>query len=352
MFEIYISFIMFSVVLIIIYKKFFENGYETGEWLTVNKDIKIEYEINWDISEKSVIRVLNFSKWKKYFMGIDLFTNINNKGGIYLKFEEDCVLDVCDNMMNNIYNIVNPSTIIFSNQDNKYHYNLSKDKKYIFFLRTNKEKNLNIKTKKYSDINNNKEKILKHSNQICCIDEDNLFQEFYKKCEDIKTAMLKRNYNLVKIGKSEEYLSFPNNSISNKLTIEVELGDVIILVTTNKKFTSEMKNHLIEVNSENNNFVWEPSSNENISFLLLDNCDQDDTFNFYERTTNVKNGSNLLPFQVFSKGFNIIIVSSAYCIILYSCSSITIPSILSSFLILMVKKLYTCNYFVTCKFDI
>lgn len=298
MFEIYISFIMFTVILFIVYNKFFEKGYKEGEWLTINKDIKIEYKINWDVSKKSVIRVLNFSNWKKYFMTIDLFQTVKQEEGIYLKFNDDCILDVCDNKMNNIYNIVNPVNIIFSNQKNKNHYTLSEDKKYIFFLRTNEEKNLNIITKKYYKIKNNKEKISRHSNQICCIDEDDLFQEFYKKCEDLKNAMLKRSYNLTKIGKSEEYLSFPNNSISNKLTMEIELGDVIVLVTTNKKITSEMKNHIIEINSENNNFVWEPDAGDNIVFLLLDNCDQDDTFHFYERTTNIKNGSNILPFQV------------------------------------------------------
>ena len=73
---------------------------------------------------------------------------------------------------------------------------------------------------------------------------------------------------------------------------------MLILVTTNKRLTSDMKNHSIEINSQNNNFVWEPKSQSNIAHMLLDNCDQDDTFYFYERTTNIKNSSNILPFQV------------------------------------------------------
>jgi hypothetical protein len=287
MFEIYITLVIFSVVIILIYTKFFD------------KDIKIEYKINWDVTKNSVVKVLNFSRWKKYFFGQNLFVELKNKEGIYLSIKEDCILDVCDNMMNNIYHIIDPKEIIFSlDTENKTHYNLERSKKYIFFLRTNIEKNINIETLKYGNINKSVKKVVKKSNQICCIDEDTLFQDFYKKCEDLREAMLKRGYDLVNIGKSEEYLSFPNNSISNKLELKVELGDVIILVTTNKKLTSEMKNHLIEINSENNSFDWEPTSDENIVFLLLDNCDKDDTFCFYERTTNIKNGSNILPFQV------------------------------------------------------
>ena len=59
-----------------------------------------------------------------------------------------------------------------------------------------------------------------------------------------------------------------------------------------------MKNHVIEVNSKNNNFDWKPSGEGEISHLLLDNCDDCDNFTFYERTTNVTNTSKILNFGV------------------------------------------------------
>ena len=136
MFEISIITIIFTICLIIIYRKFFKPEYESGEWLTIDKDIKIDYNINWDVSEKSVVKVLNFKKWRKYFFGGDLFNTFSEKEGLLLKFKDDCILDVCDDKMNNIFHIINPQYIIFSNYSEN-HYKLNHKKRYVFFLRTN-----------------------------------------------------------------------------------------------------------------------------------------------------------------------------------------------------------------------
>ena len=63
MFEIYILLVIFVATVVVIYKKFYKLNYSKGEWLTVNKDIKVENEIDWDITDKSVVRILNFKKW-------------------------------------------------------------------------------------------------------------------------------------------------------------------------------------------------------------------------------------------------------------------------------------------------
>ena len=300
MFEIYILLVIFVATLVVIYRKFYQFKYCTGEWLTINKDIKVENDIDWDISDKSVIRILNFKKWTQFFFGSDLYTQITKDEGIVMKFTDDCVLDVCDENMDNIHHIVDPKLVIFSREDDPRVYKINPERKYIFFLRTDIDKNLNSRIYKFYDMKEAKITGFSTKCQICYLDEDELFKEFYKECEKIRDAMSKRGYNLVNVTKSDEYVSFPNNSISNKLKIESELGDVLILVTTNKTVTSEMMHHKIEVNSENNSFNWHPDGDSNISHLLLDNCDQDDTFCFYERTTNIKNGSNILPFQVLT----------------------------------------------------
>lgn len=300
MFEIYILLVIFVATLTVIYKKFYKPVYTKGEWLTINKDIKIENDIEWDITDKSIIRVVNFKKWSRYFFGSDLFIKINKTEGIVLKFTEDCILDVCDDMMNSIHHIVDPKLAIFSNETDPRIYRLEENKKYIFFLRSDSDKNLDAQIYKFSDMKKAKISGYGKRCQLCYLDEDELFKEFYRECERIRDAMAKRGYQLANVTKSNEYLSFPNNSISNKLEIESEIGDVLILVTTNKRTTSDMLNHKIEVNSSNNSFIWKPSNDSNISHMLLDNCDQDDTFYFYERTTNIKNGSNILPFQVLT----------------------------------------------------
>ena len=63
MFEIYILLVIFVATVVVIYKKFYQSNHSTGEWLTINKDIKIENDIDWDITDKSVVRILNFKKW-------------------------------------------------------------------------------------------------------------------------------------------------------------------------------------------------------------------------------------------------------------------------------------------------
>ena len=300
MLEIYILSVIFTIIIFAMYKKFKTFPYTKGEWLTINKDIKMETDINWDITDKSVVRVLNFKSWRKVFFGGDLFQNFEDKEGIIFKFKNNCILDVYNQNMENVYHIVNPDLIIFSNEFDPRIYRINPKDKYIFFARTSEENQkfssqiYKIRDMKKVNIKGRKCK----NNQLCYVDEDNLFNSFYKRCEDIRDAMHKRGYDLVSVEKSEEYLSFPNNTISNKVELETELGDVLILVTTNKSITTEMKNHGIEINSRNNSFIWRPEGDETIVHMLLDNCDQDDIFRFYERTTNIKNSSNILPFQV------------------------------------------------------
>ncbi len=300
MLEIYILSVIFTIIIFVMYKKFKSSGYTKGEWLTINKDIKMETDINWDITDKSVVRVLNFKSWRKVFFGGDLFQNFEDKEGIIFKFKNNCILDVYNQNMENVYHIVNPNLIIFSNEFDPRIYRINPKDKYIFFARTSDEdQNFSSEIYRVKDMQKVNIKGRKCSNnQMCYVDEDNLFNSFYKRCEDIRDAMYKRGYDLVSVEKSEEYLSFPNNTISNKVELETELGDVLILVTTNKSITTEMKNHGIEINSGNNSFVWKPEGDDTIVHMLLDNCDQDDVFKFYERTTNIKNSSNILPFQV------------------------------------------------------
>ena len=64
MFEYYITSIILIVSLYIVYKKYFDKDYSSGEWLEVNKDINIKYHLEWDISANSNIKIylLSLSK--------------------------------------------------------------------------------------------------------------------------------------------------------------------------------------------------------------------------------------------------------------------------------------------------
>lgn len=299
--------IIFAVSLVLVYKKLIVNKPVKGKWLTIDKDIKLKNNLEWDISNKSVVKILNFRPLMNVLFGKDLYISLKDTEAIVIKTKGNCILDVCDNYLNSIYHIIDPKIAVFSLKKEGKSYTLKKDKKYIFFMRTEVDDNSRILGYKIPNVNKIDFKKIKRKETSLYTDEEDLFSEFYKKCSDINNAMKKRGYILTNIHKSQEYLSFPNKTISNKVEVVSELGDVFILVTTNKKLTSNMKNHTIEINSANNSFLWKPEDNETISHLLLDNCDQDDTFTFYERTTNLSNNSNILPFQVlmFKRDYNI-----------------------------------------------
>lgn len=303
MFEYYIVFIILVVSIYMIYNKYFNQKYIQGEWLEINKDINIEQDLKWDISSNSNIKVANFSGWKKYFFGEDLFVSIKEKEALIMDFkndeDSDCILDVYDDKMKNVYHFVDPEFLIFGYSNNHRHYYLEPNKRYIFFLRNNfLDGQVKTILRKYYDIEKIKKKGRKCEGYISCVDEDNMNQEYVEKSSQIVDAMKKRGYYLGNMIQSEQYLSFPSNNIGNKISIEAELGDVLILICTNKEKTCGMINHTIEINSQNNNLNWYPDDDENVSHLLLNNCDQDDVFTFYERTTNISNDSNILPFHV------------------------------------------------------
>ena len=303
MFKFYITLVFFVVCLYLIYHKYFNKNYHLGEWLEIGKDININYKLEWDISNNSSVKIANFSTWKKYLFGGDFFNKIKEKEAVIMDFygsqESHCILDVCDENMRSVYHIINPEFLIFSNQSNENHYYLETNKKYIFFVRDNHlGKQSKTILRKYKNIDLIKNKSKENKIQTCCINEEELHKEFLVKCEGLMDAMKKRYYILSNIARSEEYMSFPSNIISNKLQVESEVGDVLILVCTNKSKTAGMINHTIEINSKNNNLNWFPEDDETISHLLLNNCDQDDVFSFFERTTNVSNGSKILPFHV------------------------------------------------------
>lgn len=305
MFELYISLIIFCISLKLIYNKYFRKNYKEGEWLLVNKDLESKYFLNWDVSKNSCIRIANFSKFKKYFFGKDLYQKLKPDSGILMTFnQKNLILDVYDENMINIYHLIDPDFLIFSTIKKDNHYELESNKKYIFFVRS-KEKDFKYKLQKYKNISKIDFNIKINNQVIHTVNEEELYEEFAKMCIEIRDSMSKKNFSLVDIVKSEEYVSYPSNNIANKLSINSNSGDVLILVCTNKGKTSCMKNHVIEINSSNNSFEWKPDNDENICHLMLENFDVSGEVTFYERTTNISNGSNIL-------NFNVMVFSSNY----------------------------------------
>ena len=194
MFKFYLTLVFSIILLYLIYNKYFNNNYRIGEWLEINRDINIKYQLEWDISNNSSVKIANFSTWKKYFFGNDFYNTIKNNEAIVMDFfptqDSNCILDVCDQEMKPIYHIIDPDFLIFSNQNNKNHYNLEPKKKYIFFLRDNHLGNQS-KTilRKYKDIT----KITKKPNNknilTCCIDEEELHKEFVTKLLESKGVL-------------------------------------------------------------------------------------------------------------------------------------------------------------------
>ena len=303
MFEYYVMTLVIIISIYLIYHKYFISDFIKAEWLQINKDINFKNNLNWDISSNSVVKVANFSRWNGFFHGRDLFTKIKEKEAVMMIFKNDedseCVLDVLDENMKSVHRIFDPESIVFSCTEKEFHYYLEKDKKYIFFLRNNfLDQQVKSEIRKYRDVEKIKGKLSKCEGEICYVNEENIHEEYISKCNQIMEAMKKRNYRLVNISKSEQYLSYPANNIGNKVSVKVKLNEVLILMCSNKEKTCGALNHNIEINSKNNNLNWYPDDNETISHLLLDNSDQSDIFTFYERLINVSNGSHVLPFHV------------------------------------------------------
>jgi len=303
MFEIYITLIFFFTTLYFIYKRYFYGDIIKGEWLEINRDISIKNGFNWDISGNSNIKILNFSNWRRYFFGATLFQKLGGEEGFVMNFGRTygChyTLDVYDEEMIPIHSIIDPDSLIFSPTGNPGHYPLDPDRGYIFFLRTchtgmdtTPEVHRHRRIKEFRGISSIRDW------KLSVTDESELEEYFQEKAISIKSAMIKRGYYLAEIHSSEEYLSFPSSVICHRTGVPTTLGDVIILLCTNKWKTMGMANHSVEVNSANKNLNWKPDDNGIISHLLIDNSDGDDMIQFYERTTNVSNKSNILPFQV------------------------------------------------------
>ena len=211
--------------------------------------------------------------------------------------EKNSILDVYNKNMENIYHIIDPDCLIFSPIENENYYTLDSNEEYIFFLRSD-NKSSEYRLLKYNDISNLDFEIKIENQLIQAVDENELYDEFTNRCIELRDSMQNRGFFLVDIKRSEEYISFPSNIIANKLVVFLEKGDIVILVCTNKKKTSNMSNHVIEINSVYNNMEWSPNNEENISHLVLDNCDDSGKFIFYERTTNISNSSNILNFDI------------------------------------------------------
>jgi hypothetical protein len=296
MLELYITFFFF--ILFYIYRKYFNKNYTEGEWLIIDEDLKFKNLLEWDISNRSFIKIANFKNYTKYFLGKDLYHKLGDKEAILMNFKEKkSILDVYNKNMENIYHIIDPDSLIFSPIENENYYILNSNEEYIFFLRSDK-KTSEYRLLKYKDITKFDFEIKIQNQLIHAVDENDLYDEFKNRCIELRDSMQNRGFFLVDIKRSEEYISFPSNIIANKLVVFLEKGDIVILVCTNKSKTTNMNNHIIEINSLYNNIEWSPDNEENISHLVLDNCDDSGKFTFYERTTNISNGSNILNFDI------------------------------------------------------
>ena len=67
MLEIYITFFIFIFILFHIYNKYFKKNYSEGEWLVVDEDLKFKNLLEWDISNRSFVKIANFKKLYQIF---------------------------------------------------------------------------------------------------------------------------------------------------------------------------------------------------------------------------------------------------------------------------------------------
>jgi hypothetical protein len=291
------------ITLRIIYNKFYGYKKLKGNWIKIDRNIKILNNLEWDVSANSDIYIPNFNYLKNYIFSHELTQKLKeNESFLMSFFRKDnsySSLDVYDKNYNLVHNIVDPDAVLFSTLDNENHYKLEKDKEYYFFLRFNHSgEKMRYQLYKLKGKDYLPDFIQIENTQTNAVDEEELYDLFVETCDLIRESMDERGYYLTDIKKSEEYISYPSSNVSNKLEVFCEVDDIMILVCTNKNKNFDMKFHSIEINSQNNNLNWFPEDNNHISHLILNNEDIDDNYTFYERTNKVSHNSKLIPFRV------------------------------------------------------
>lgn len=101
-------------------------------------------------------------------------------------------------------------------------------------------------------------------------DESHYKDESSQYMQQIIEEMEEKDYELETVEISGIRRSFPSNMLINEIEIFLEEEKTIVVMVSNKRKTLAIEDHSLEFDSEDKKFVWNPSGDDNFSFLVLD----------------------------------------------------------------------------------
>ena len=182
------------------------------------------------------------------------------------KINGSCMLDIYDQKMRHINHFYNPQFLIFEEGSD-----LFQGVEYHFLLTYYSEEE--IEATAFIDLPNKKEYTQGSIYEIFpkeYYNEENYKKEYSELMKRIIEEMGDNNYELEKIENSELRRSFPHNMLMNEITIDLSNGRVVVIMVTNKKKIFSLDEQTLEFESDEKSFVWNPTSDENFAFLILD----------------------------------------------------------------------------------
>lgn len=101
-------------------------------------------------------------------------------------------------------------------------------------------------------------------------DETHYRDESSQYMQQIIEEMNEKDYELELVEISGIRRSLPSNMLINEIEIFLEEGKTVVIMVSNKRKTLDIEEHSLEFDSEDKKFVWNPSGDDNFSFLVLD----------------------------------------------------------------------------------
>jgi len=244
--------IVISVV--IFYQYYFTKRY--GLWLEKQLPVEVDQSLVWKV------KYLSFDLFSPKYVSVPQNSKII---GMFFGVK---MLDIYDTKMRHIKHYYQPTVLVLEEG-----IDIFSGVNYHIMIRYHEEDENIIEMNTFLHLSSSSVITPKPMYEIylkTCYDETHYSQESSQYIQQITEEMEEKNYELETIEISGIRRSFPSNMLINEIEIFLEEGKTVIIMTSNKKKTLSIEEHLLEFDSENKKFVWSPSGDDNFSFLILD----------------------------------------------------------------------------------
>ena len=287
--------VFFTIVFYLLYKIYNDIKFIKGKWINMETKYQ-DHKI--DTSDNSIVQYPSFSRFNIFSQKPTQILKTGETLHMSFNSKEHFILTVYDEFLNIMYNFTRPLFLIFSTKKDSQFY-IEPNKKFVIFLRANitEEHISSTITKYYSNCDVRVKNVYRKYPQIV-IEEQELISDLEKTCLKIIREMKTKGFMLKEALYSQEYASFPSSDYAQQFTLNAKKDDYIFIVCTNKRKNYQLNTHIVEINSDISSMNWFPTNDDNISQILLNNTEKDNTISIYERLYGISKTSKCLPFKI------------------------------------------------------